>query len=1786
MKKKTYIAIVVLIIVLAGLKILLTKGEKKINLKKNKSGKASVERGTISVQLEPSGSLLSFPESFTLYFSDPVCRTPGIVIDEKEIVSYVETKPYIKFKGKWEDSTTFVLTPLTRIKPGTRYTFFIKKIPLKSVFEKGFTKAQIEVITPFFKPVSVIPVKSSKGKTTVKVRFNLPVKLSSVIPRLTVLKDGEKVDIKKIDYLKTKSGERKDVVIVTFNIARKGIYTLKLAKGFESVYGDVSSKDYNLDFSIGFINPPIIVKGVKVRDLGDIFSVDFNLVTLQNTPVTVKTDNLDTIVSISPSVGFEVYSSKGHLSISGDFVAGKQYTVLLFSGLKGTRGEILKNDYKAYIEIPHHKPKLMFLYRGRYFGTKGEWKFPFVAKRLKEVKLTLFFIPEKNIALWYQQSNGENWAVPDYSKVMFEDKIVKVENISGGLNFLDLKDLIKNPEKGIYVLKAKAYSKETKRFYEDTAKFVVSNLSIIAKFKTGLCHIFVLNSNDATPVKGARVKVLDRANIVIGKGETNSNGYVKIKTEGEREPAIIVATTGSDWTYLRLSDSTLPSSNFDITGEDPGKRYLAYLYFERDLYRPGEEVHCAVVLRKNKTFQPVSIPVDVKVFDPRGRFAKKMTALTDKNGFAEFVFKTSPSSPTGQYTFSVEVGKKTICSENVFIETFAPERMGIDLKFPDIINLNKPFTLKAKAYYLFGAPASGETLKGNIELKEFEFKPEGYQNYSFGPLNYYFPPAGVSKDIEPQTLDKEGRTDIKVFFSQLPEFFNPVRLTAYLEVSEGGGGRATSKSFSKTIYPKRYYIGLNCGASKVTSGVPLKIKGVLLDKDAHLKKGESRLSYRVFRVAYNYDYYFYNTFNWRANSTLIPLTGEKSLTTENGRFEIVYTPSSSYDDIVVEVWGEGNRTQLFINGWGWWETERAETPETLIIHTDKKEYDWGEKVKATVSLPFKGKILWCVEADDLVEHHLEKADGRVSSFEFTMPDGYQCVYISALLIHTGKNYLITRAFGIKRAKASPSRLKLNLKLNAKTEIKPGSTLEIRLKSDKKFEGTISVVDEGILQITNFPSPDPFNGVLKPIWLDLQTSDGFGWFMKKYLATGGGMSEPNRGFAQPHFAKVVSIWSGKLESDESGRLVFRTKIPQYNGKLRVMVTGVSGEKLGSAEQFITVKSNVVVMPTIPRFLSTGDTFEIPVSLINTTKKSLKAIFKASITGGSPSQFKKEIELSSKGKKLIYIPLKASKKPGKFEISLECIASGEMSYKDRFSIPIYPSSPRTREVTTLKIDVKRKNLRDLFSNWESRGHHATIMVSTVPGLSKLHFAKDIIDYPYGCLEQVSTKTLVMLKLQKLLPAIAPKISVEKYNSMVQSGINRIISMQTISGGFAYWPGSSEPEGWLSGYATFVLLEAKKSGFQVPDNSINAALDFLMSRDYLDPFGYYVLSVGGRLQKKPALVQQIEVNVKNEKVEPISLLWYSGALYNCGKAQLARLLFQRAISLKPDVKERYEGDFYSPVKFLSVVTYISEVINFDRQYTLKTLNALSGTLSMFPHDYYNTQEIAWSMLAIGKYAEKYLKGVDFNATLKINGKDIKGRSIKGVWVFDAYNLPGKDIVIASSKIPYFVDIVNDGYKTNGKVKHSAYGMHVKEALLDYRTGEAIDSLKQGELAILKVSVWHDGSNMPNCAIEVPLAGGLEVENPRLKNANLPQWVLDDEGYDYQDELSYDYIDIKDNMVIIFTWLYSSTKENYYLIVRGVTPGRFYLAPAVAKAMYRPVVNAIAFGRNIEVKRSDEGF
>jgi len=910
----------------------------------------------------------------------------------------------------------------------------------------------------------------------------------------------------------------------------------------------------------------------------------------------------------------------------------------------------------------------------------------------------------------------------------------------------------------------------------------------------------------------------------------------------------------------------------------------------------------------------------------------------------------------------------------------------------------------------------------------------------------------------------------------------------------------------------------------------------------------------------------YNNFNWEWSEIQIPITEQQSIEVTNGKFNLSFKPTDYWANYLIEFSDMNNTTtgSIMVNSWSYdYEENQISNPERLHISFNKEVADFNEEITASTLLPFKGNILWTIELDDVIIYKWDKASVESASFTFKVPNNTSTIYASALLITSSENYAVQRAFGISKLLIKPKKHYLNLEIETPDQIKPNNTLKVKLKAKEPFTATVAIVDEGILQITKYKTPNAYDGIFKDLTLRCSTSETLGWIMRKdaYSLPGGGEKIAPENI--PEFTKIVSYWSGIIKSSNNGIAEINFKVPQYEGKLRVMVTALNENKIGSIDKYIKVVSNVSVLPTIPRFAYYDDEITIPISFRNNLSNKVSTSINVKLNGANLiKDYPKEFTIEPYKSYQVAIPIKVQFAINELIIEITS-KSGAETYRDTFKIPAYPNKPLNTEMSFIQLKKGKNDLSNYFQLWYLPKLKVKLVASPIAGLNNLNHIEYLIQYPYGCIEQTSSSLLPLIKMQNILNLIDPEIADKAFlTNKIYSGIQRILSMQTIEGGFSYWPGGTNADVWSTIYATFVLLEAKKAGFIVPDNSINSAIEFIKAYAHKNTMAYLVLAMAGKLDAK-YINDLLSLNKNTLSAE--DLMFLAGAFHYIGKENTAKELLNKALTIPLPNERRLSYDFYSQQRAEALKLYFSELIypgaTNNESLTFPMIQKLTRN-SYF----YSTQELAWSILALGTRIQNSNYAKNYSAKFFINDNLIKPIQTTNstIWEIKHFDksIENAYINLESDGIIYLYLEIR-GFKKDDEFKRYANGIELTKQFLDFN-GKSISNFHQKDMVIIKLTIKSLlNHQLDNVAISDYLPAGFEIENPRLNPDMMPNWI------NKNSLLAPDYVDYRDERIDIFANL-GPKEYNFYYIIRATTIGSFFMPPAEAVVMYQPEYKA----------------
>ena len=1800
----------------------------------------------------------SLPEEININFSrDVFSKLSKAKTDKTEIT----IEPAIKGKWNFKNTRSLTFTPSETFKHETEYKVTISQLQTEHGIIQGDTTQPVsyKLKTPRFalRRLDVENFELLKHRASIKIVFTGPVEIDS-------LKKNSSFDIVgatlKAEYLKTADKNVVMAHIKSYQLASN------LTIQFTQKAGVLSLSENNLKAAKAtkFVKLPD-TKLTKVEILDATLEEGSNgfYIEVACHDHGVNDDNWysakrryisDRCMPSEESVRESIHFAQKYLFTISRYRHGFRIfapfergtiNLTIDSGLFTIDGSATVSSFEQSLTVPARKPKVNFVAQGRYLPRKAWTNLPVSHLNANLVSFSIAHVPVQNMVFWMTSKNEQ--ASENNATLILKESI----KLSGKLDklttsWIDVGTLLPNPERGIFEMTIK--SGDT----SDSRRILMTDMNIIAKRTASQdVNVWVTNIHTAMPESGVTVKQIVKSGRKVSSCETDSNGFCSLaplpkNALDQSKPFAIIAQNGNDMTYLKYSELKNSISETDVAGIPYKDKtpYRAAIYSDRGVYRPGDTAHLSAIVRNEDGIAPkAQMPVIAKLIDPRGNTAKRQLYKLNKAGMVVFDYSFDAFAATGSYKVLMQAGDKTIGNYKFNVEEFVPERMKVKAAFAQSdYSLDQIAEINTNAEYLFGGTAKGSKLELLCELTPAKFTPKNNSQYEYG--------VWTNPNEKPKTISlgqSEGQLDDKGYaLLGCPEmegnslFAGAASITARVAVFEAGSGRATRGSAKATVHPENFYIGLSKIKQKVESGKSFEISGAIVDWQGSVLKGSKDIVLEFYHLDRDWENYYDDDGYWQWRYIFHPvLEARKKVTAKNGQFKTSFTANANAGQFLVRAISGRARTDLQLKGKGYWywqppsERGMAKTPKPQdaqsLVLSAPDSIDVDQDGKVTFIAPFNGRLLFTIETDKLLHSKwLDVKNGPVT-IPFKINSFNPNIYLSAFLVkdphqESAQAFLPSRAFGVTSVRIKPVAFTYDLKLEAPQEVRSNSKLTVKLdfgKLDGPTTATIAAVDEGILSLTRFKTPDPLEMIFVKRALGIETFETIGWNLllpsgASTRSTGGdGSSDAGRVQA----IKPVALWSGELDVPASGKVSYTFDVPQYRGSLRVMAVGASPKKIGRAEKDVLVRDPIVIQTTIPRFLVKGDVIQAPVFITNlsgNTRKvtvTLKAEDLAvpgfepvnGLTTEPPLEFfgttKKVITLKDKENGTVVFEAIAQKSVGAARISVTAKA-GDFVSEDTLDVPFSPTGPTRRIVQSIKLENTTTDLLANIKGFVPTTENTTIWATSNPYGASFGHLKHLIRYPYGCIEQTTSSTRPLLFVANLVESAAPEVLANNnIDDMITYGIDRVLSMQLPSGGFSYWPGGSNPTHWATAYATHMLLDAKKLGHPVPQIRLDDALDFIENelnnryssldknhRSYnyyhnAEAYFHYVLALAERGHKASIkrLINSYGTDTKGQESENSYML--KAALYLAGDRSYENDLRNPDISPVTN-KRRNNWSFYSDrrKRGFMLSTFSDLFGNHENGEKLARLvaDALQGNSS----HWYSTQELVWGMTGLGKYIG-ILNNNFSSPTLAINGKNIKpeeklnetkDKSNDVSWtVARASERKSLDIQIKKKDLGNIYAIVSStGVRSKETPKYGSNGLSIFREFKNSDGYVISDKVNLGDVLFAEITITNNRyETTNNIALVDRFPAGFEVENPRLGQSRSVSWLEEDDIW------SADYMNIRDDRIEIFGSLAPKTSMTVVYQLRATIAGSYTLPDIEVSAMYDPDVWARAKGGKFEV-------
>lgn len=1339
---------------------------------------------------------------------------------------------------------------------------------------------------------------------------------------------------------------------------------------------------------------------------------------------------------------------------------------------------------------------------------------------------------------------------------------------------------------------------------------LASNLGITAKTggdRTVLAVVTDLRT--AAPLTGISVEVYDYLQQRIGQGTTNSDGIARIPYKGK--PYVLLASNEKERGYLRLSDGeSLDVSRYDVAGAAVQKGLKGLLYGERGVWRPGDSVFLNFILDDRSASLPDNYPIEMEIVNARGQVHEKRSTSRSTGHIYPLHFSTRPDAPTGNWLVKVKAGG-AVFEKTLKIETVKPNRLEVKLRFGDdkLIVRNKNLGGELNAQWLHGAPASNLRAIVEGKLRPASAAFPRYPSFSFNdPARPFDQPEPVV--LFDGKLNEIGSVRIQTTAFEVEQAPGMLQAAFKTRVFEPGGDFSTD-NLVLPYSPYTAYAGVEIpkdayGDPRTEVGKAAPLRLVLLDP--HGKPLSNRkLQIGIYGVEWRWwwDRYAEDMSNYNTSTHYNAVSRADVTTNAEGIATWSFRPSRQGRYLIRvcdEDGGHCSGDYIYVGNPWFVDGDNAQFREVaamLSFKTDKEKYKVGETATLRIPGGKKGRILVSLENGSKVLQTFwvdSKAGENTVAIKLTSdmsPNVY--AHISLLQPHGQvANDLPIRLYGIVPIEVEDPGTKLQPALRMPTVLKPEQrfTVEVSEKTGKEMAYTLAVVDEGLLGLTRYQTPNPRETFYAREALGIHTWDVYNQVLGAYSGSldrvvsigGDGALDPSALNNTANRFEPVVRHLGPFLLKKGGTAKHQIAMPNYVGAVRVMVVAASNGAYGNAEQRAQVRNPLMVLATAPRQLAPGDAFQLPVNVF----ANENAIRQVRITVVEKSgraaveNANATLSFSGTGNKMAFFPIRIKNSNGiaRFEITA---TSGTETSRQQLEIQVRNPAPYATSVYAEVLEPGQSWSPELRPIGISGTRSGMLEVSGMLPVNLGDRMEYLLQYPYGCLEQTISACFPQLFADKLME-ISPAAQ-QTADTYIKAGIERIRSFQTAEGGFAYWPGQSEANPWNTSYAGHFLLEAKAQGYLIPPHVWSDWLKFQKKAARLwDPqlatYGFgseesMQLNQAYRLYTL-ALAGQPDLASMNRLRESKNLKqaarWRLAASYAlAGKEQAAKELIQNqptTVAAYTELAGTYGSDLRDRALMLETLLLLKDMKR-AAQVALLISEELSSS------SWWSTQSVAQALVAMSRYAGNQRLSSETRFSWQMPGSKIVQSGSKTpvmqIRLTGAQLQNGNGMVKNTGKSRIYARIIYRGQPAPGQEQAAANDLNIQLRFQSMEGSElSPDQIPQGRDFIAEVRVSHPGSRpqaYAGLALSQVFPSGWEIINQRMAELGAGT------------QSSFEYQDIRDDRVNTFFSLNENQTKVFRVQLNAAYPGKYYLPATACSAMYDQSVSAVVKGRWVEV-------
>ncbi|HCU0186798.1 TPA: alpha-2-macroglobulin family protein [Citrobacter koseri] len=1482
--------------------------------------------------------------------------------------------------------------------------------------------------------------------------------------------------------------------------------------------------------------------------------------------------------------------------------------------------------YEKTITTRDVQPSVGFASRGSLLPGKVVEGLPVMALNVNEVDVNFFRVKPESLAAfvsqWEYRNALSNWESDNLLKMadlVYTGRFdLNPARNTREKRLLPLSDIKPLQQAGVYI----AVMNQAGHYnYSNPATlFTLSDIGVSAHRYHNRLDIFTQSLENGAAQQAVEVALLDEKGQTLAQAASDAQGHVQL--ENSQQAALLLARKDGQTTLLDLKLPALDLAEFAIAGA-PGYSKQFFMFGPRDLYRPGETVILNGLLRDSDGKTLPDQPVKLEVVKPDGQVLRTVVSQPE-NGLYRFTYPLDSGAPTGMWHIRANTGDNQPRMWDFHVEDFMPERMALNLsaqKTP--LAPSEEVTFSVVGYYLYGAPANGNTLQGQLFLRPQREAVQALPGFQFGDIAE----ENLSRSLDEVqlTLDENGRGDVSAN-SQWQEAHSPLQVILQASLLESGG-RPVTRRAEQAIWPADTLPGIRPQfASKAvydyrtdaTVNQPIVDEGgnaafdiVYADAQGN-KKAASGLQVRLIRERRDYYWNWSESEGWQSQFDQKDLVeGEQTLDLSADETGKVSFPVDwgSYR-LEVKAPNDAISSVRFWAGYSWQDNSDgsgAARPDRVTLKLDKPTYRPGDTIKLHVAAPVAGKGYAMVESSDgpLWWQEIDvPAEGLDLSIPVDKAWNRHDLYLSALVVRPGdksRSATPKRAVGLLHLPLGDENRRLDLTLESPAKMRPNQPLTVNVKASAKHGETpkqinvlLSAVDSGVLNITDYVTPDPWQAFFGQKRYGADIYDIYGQVIEGQgrLATlrfGGDGDELKRGGKPPvNHVNIVAQQALPVTLNEQGEGSVTLPIGDFNGELRVMAQAWTAEDFGSSESKVIVAAPVIAELNQPRFMAGGDTSRLTLDVTNLTDKPQTLTIELAASGllELVSQQPAPVNLAPGVRTTLFIPVRAKEGFGEGELQATLTGlnlPGETlpAQHKQWKIGVRPAWPAqtVNSGTVLQAGETWHAPAQNLENFSPVTLQGQLLLSGKPPLNLARYIRELKAYPYGCLEQTASglfPSLYTNAAQLKALGIAGDTD-EKRRAAVDTGISRMLQMQRDNGGFALWDNNGPEEYWLTAYAMDFLVRAGEQGYSVPADAINRGNERLlrylqdpgmMSVRYSDDtqaskfaVQAYAGLVLARQQKAPLGALREIWERRGQAASGLPLLQLGIALKNMGDASRSEQALTLALNTPRRDAQQWMADYGSPLRDNALMLSLLE----ENKLQPEAQNTLLTTLSeqAFGQRWLSTQESNALFLAARTLQD--LPGT-WQAQTSLADQPLTGDKAQ-TRNLDADRLSALQVTNSGNQ-PLWLRLDSSGYPQTAPVPASNV-LHIERQILGTDgQSKSLSSLRSGELVLVWLEV-KASQNVPDALVVDLLPAGLELENQNLANSSAS---LQDSGSEVQNLLNQmqqadiQHMEFRDDRFVAAVAVNQGQPVTLVYLARAVTPGTYQVPVPQVESMYVP--------------------